>query len=378
MLTSDTATQMALESGFDLVGFAPAGPTPGAQAFLDWMDAGYAGEMAYLGREPFKRLDPRHVLSGARTVMMVGVSYDTQVFPDALLVDPSRGRIARYAWGQDYHEVLTPRLRALGDRLATQSRAYIDTGPVIERAWAERCGLGFIGNNTCLIHRKRGSYFFLGAVFLAEEIVTEEVIGQKSEIRSQRTEARNGYEETQKVAVTRAGGHDVSPIASVGCGKCTRCLVVCPTGALVRPRVLDARRCISYLTIEQKGAIPVEYRPRLGNWLFGCDVCQDVCPYVRRYSLPTREQAFYPADIERAAPRLLDVLALDRAGFNAHYNGTPLVRAKRRGLLRNACVAAGNWGSREVLPALEALMADDEGLIREHAAWAITCIKEKE
>jgi epoxyqueuosine reductase len=181
---------------------------------------------------------------------------------------------------------------------------------------------------------------------------------------------------------------DKSPIPSLqsqisrkslcGCGRCTRCLTACPTNAFPAPGVLDSRRCISYLTIEQKGSIPVGLRPLMGNWIFGCDVCQDVCPYVRRYSTPAREKSFYPVDIERAAPHLLDVLALDRTGFAARYKDTPLLRAKRRGLLRNACVAAGNWGSRDALPVLVTLSHDDEPLIREHAEWAIRRIKENE
>ena len=355
MLNPETVTQMAVEYGFDLVGFAPAGPTPGAQAFLDWLSAGYAGEMQYLSRDPSKRLDPRNALPDARTVVIVGMSYDTQAVPEAVLRDPSRGRIARYAWGRDYHDVITPRLRAFGERLAKSSRAYVDTGPVLERAWAEQCGLGFIGNNTCLIHRSRGSYFFLGAVLVGEEIGD-----WRFEIDRQSL--------------------PISPKSVSGCGRCTRCLTACPTQAFPAPGVLDARRCISYLTIEQKGSIPVELRPLMGNWIFGCDVCQEVCPYVRRYSTPAREKAFYPADIERAAPRLLDVLALDRNGFNARYKSapSPVARAKRRGLLRNACVAAGNWGSHDALPALETLLSDDEPLIREHAAWAIMRIKENE
>ncbi|MCL4506573.1 MAG: DUF1730 domain-containing protein [Chloroflexi bacterium] len=356
---------MAVELGFDLVGFAPAGPTPGAQAFIDWLGAGYNGEMQYLARNPAKRLDPREVLPGARSLVIVGVNYDTLATPHEVLADPSRGRIARYAWGADYHDVITPRLRVLGERLAQVSRAYVDTGPVMERAWAERCGLGFIGKNTCLIHRTRGSYLFLGAVLLAEEIGDWRL--ESGEWRLESRDLR-----------LRLGNSAESPISNrqspIGCGKCTRCLDACPTGAFASAGVLDARRCISYLTIELKGAIPVELRPMLGNWIFGCDVCQDVCPYVRRYSQPTREKAFYPTDPERAAPRLLDLLTMNRAAFNARFKGTSLMRAKRRGILRNACVAAANWGSPEALAPLERLLKDEEPLIREHAAWAISHI----
>ncbi len=173
MLTANLVRERALELGFDLVGFAPAGPVPEADRFLAWLSAGHHGQMAYMAREPERRLDPRRVMPGARTVIIVGLSYETLAVPAEVLQDPSRGRIARYAWGADYHDVMTPVLRAFGEWLAKESRAYVDTGPVLERAWAERCGLGFIGKNTCLIHRKRGSYLFLGAVFVNEELRME-------------------------------------------------------------------------------------------------------------------------------------------------------------------------------------------------------------
>ncbi len=345
MLTAELAREKALAMGFDLVGFAPAGPTPGAQVFADWLAQGMHGQMGYLAREPHKRSDPRNVLPGAQTVIMVGVSYETLAVPHALLQDPSRGRIARYAWGADYHDIITPRLREYGEWVSKESRAYVDTGPILERAWSEQAGLGFIGKNTCLIHRERGSFLFLGAVLINEELRLE------------------------------IGDSRLNRKSLCGCGNCTRCLTACPTQAFPAPGVLDARRCISYLTIELKESIPVEMRPLMGNWIFGCDICQDVCPYVRRYSVPTQSdmgKTFYPIDVDRAAPKLVDVLKLDRAGFNARYKSTPIVRAKRRGLLRNACIAAANWGNAEALPALNALLDDDEPLVREHAAWAVT------
>jgi epoxyqueuosine reductase len=365
MLTSQTVIDMALELGFDLVGIAPAGLAPGGQAFLDWLSAGYAGEMGYMSREPQRRLDPRVVLPGVRSIVIVGLSYDTQAVPHDVLSDPSRGRIARYAWGADYHDIITPRLRVLGERLAQVSRAYVDTGPLLERAWAERCGLGFIGRNTCLIHRTRGSYLFLGAVLVGEEIGEQR--GGQVELGLGDRERGGPGERVPSGATSLIS----NPKSQIGCGSCTRCLSACPTHAFPAPGVLDARRCISYLTIELKGSIPAELRPLMGNWIFGCDVCQDVCPYVRRFSTPTHERAFYPQDVDRAAPKLVDVLALDRAAFNGRFKGTPLLRARRRGLLRNACVSAGNWGSPEALPALKRLLNDDEPLLREHAAWAI-------
>ena len=358
MLTADRVRERALELGFDLIGFAPAGLTPGAQRFVDWLAAGHHGEMGYLAREDAvgKRINPSLVLPGVRTMVTVGVSYESLAVPADVLQDPSRGRIARYAWGLDYHDVITPTLRAFGEWIAKESRAYVDTGPVLERAWAERCGLGFIGKNTCLIHRERGSFLFLGAVLVNEEIddfgfsILER--GVESKIQNRKSK--------------------------IGCGSCTRCLDACPTGAFPEAGVLDARRCISYLTIELKGDIPLDLRPRMGNWIFGCDVCQDVCPYVRRFSRPAHTalgQAFHPVDVDRAAPKLLDVLTLDRAGFNARFKGTAIMRSKRQGLLRNACVAAANWGDPVVLPALNILAADESPTIRTHALWAISQIK---
>jgi epoxyqueuosine reductase len=356
MLSVDLIRERALELGFDLIGFAPAGETAQAQRFVDWLAAGHHGEMGYLVRADAiqKRLDPALILNGVRTVIMVGVSYETLAVPMDVLHDPARGRIARYAWGADYHDVLMPVLREFGEWVARESRAYVDTGPVLERAWAERCGLGFIGKNTCLINRERGSYLFLGAVLVNAELgMGNDELGDQIELVS-----------------TFPIRH--SPFA--GCGACTRCLAACPTDAFPAPGVLDARRCISYLTIELKGSIPESLRPLMGNWIFGCDVCQDVCPYVRRFSRPTPSalgRSFYPLNVERAAPRLIEVLEMDDAMFNATFKGSPVKRAKRRGLVRNACVAAGNWGSDVVMPALRRLLDDQEPLVREHAAWAI-------
>jgi epoxyqueuosine reductase len=340
--------ERAIAAGFDLVGFAPVRqPAPGAPAFLDWLAAGHHGEMAYLARSDAveKRLDPDKLLPGVQTALMLGVSYESLAVPAHILHDPMRGRIARYAWGADYHEALTPALRAFGASLADGTRGYVDTGPVLERGWAERAGLGFIGKNTCLITRDRGSFVFLGAVLLPFEVM------------------------------------DDAPAAytpRLTCGSCTRCLDACPTAAFPAPGVLDARRCISYLTIELKDEIPEALRPRMGNWVFGCDICQDVCPYVRRFSRPSMSPlagAFRPLDLDSVAPPLEVLLNLDTAQFRAKFAKTPLVRAKRRGLLRNACVAAGNARSRQLLPALSRLANDDEVLIRTHAAWAIMQIE---
>ena len=341
MIAASALRDLALAAGFDLVGVAPAGPTPGAARFAAWLAAGHAGEMGWLAREPDRRADPRRALPGCRWVLLAGMSYDTQAVPMADLTDPARGRIARYAWGLDYHDILTPRLRALGDRIGGETRAYVDTGPVLERSWAQASGLGFIGRNTCLIHSARGSYLFLGAILIASDLVND------------------------------LAPEPASRKAAAGCGSCVRCLQACPTGAFVGPGNLDARRCISYLTIELKGAIPTELRPEMRNWIFGCDACQDVCPYVRRYSTASREAAFRPASLERAAPLLLDALVWTPDAFAAQFRGTALKRAKWRGLMRNVCVAAGNWGDRRSLPLLERHARGADPLVAEHAVWAI-------
>jgi epoxyqueuosine reductase len=347
--------QRATALGFDLVGFAPihnTQPTPTYPAFLDWLAHGYQAEMAYLARSPEKRAYPRHILPDVRHAVVVGVSYDTLAVPQSLLQDPSRGRIARYAWSVDYHDELTPKLRALGEWLDSTSRAYVDTGPVLERSWAQQAGLGFIGKNTCLIHSKQGSYLFLGVIFTAIDILRDDLVTTPSTTPSRRGRV-------------------------CGCGNCTRCLTACPTHAFVSPYVLNSQRCISYLTIEHKGSIPEQLRPQMGNWIFGCDVCQEVCPYVRRFSLSSRENAIYPADLanlNRIAPKLLDVLSWDKATFNSKFKNTALARPKRRGVVRNACVAAGNWGDPSALPVLHHLLSDEEALVREHAQWAIQTI----
>lgn len=340
MLAASAIRQKAHELGFDLIGFAPVGQTPHAQAFMRWLEADMHGEMTWLAREPSKRADPRAILPNTKTVVMAGVSYDTLAAPLELLRDPSRGRIARYAWGGDYHEALTPKLRDFGAWITRESRAYVDTGPVLERAWAQACGLGFIGKNTCLIHRKRGSYLFLGAALVGEEIADDE----------------------PPPAPSRPAPE---------CGGCARCLAACPTGALVGPYVLDARLCISYLTIELKGAMPIALRPRVGNWVFGCDVCQEVCPYVRRFSGPSPHAALQAVDVNRAAPKLAHALNWTPEEFARVFKGSPVKRAKWRGFMRNLCVAAGNSGDATLAPALARLCQSEDPLVGEHARWAL-------
>lgn len=360
MTLSQRIKEKAYDLGFDLIGLAPADRAPHAEAYRRWLEQGYAATMQWLARDPHRREDPRQVLPGVQSVVVVGMSYFVLNPSADLWHDPSRGRIARYAWGLDYHDVLLPRLRELADFVEKEAgrtlnrRAYVDTGPLLERDFAAQAGLGFIGKNTLLINPKMGSYLFLGEILVDVELDYDEP-------------APDGG------ASCRIGPAGESKRLGT-CGACTRCLTKCPTYAFPAPYILDSNRCISYLTIELKGSIPVELRPLLGNWIFGCDECQEVCPWVRRYSRPTGE-SFLSYDPDRVAPRLVDLMALDNATFRTRFKGTPILRTRRRGLLRNVAVALGNWGSQEALPILEQTLADAEPLVREHVVWAIEQIR---
>lgn len=338
--------------GFDLVGLAPAQASARGDAYRAWLAAGHHGDMGWLQRDPERRLDPARVLPGARSVVVVGLSYYMEDPPPALWNDPARGRIARYAWGRDYHDVLLPMLEELARFIERERgapltcRAYVDTGPVLERDLAARAGLGFVGKNTLLIHPRLGSYLFLGEILLDVDL---------------------DYDPP-------AGGEPEGPTGRGTCGSCRRCQESCPTHAFPAPYVLNSRLCISYLTIELKAAIPETLRPLMSNWIYGCDECQSVCPWVRQFSRPGRTR-FLRAEAETVAPRLLDLLALDDAGFRERFKGTPILRAKRRGLLRNVAVALGNGGDPAARPALERAAQDAEPLIREHAAWALTRLR---
>jgi epoxyqueuosine reductase len=338
---AELTRRRAVELGFTDVGIIPAAPSPQLDAYLRWIEAGMHGAMGYLARPDrvARRRDLGVILPGVRSLVIVALDYGADTVPPAILVDPRRGRFSNYARGADYHTRMTPRLDALAAWLAAQSgadirsRVYVDTGAILERSHAQQAGLGFTGKNTMLIHPRRGSYFFLGEILTTLD-----------------------FDEVDQ------------PGRETMCGTCTRCLHACPTGAFPRPYVLDARRCISYLTIELKGAIPVELRPLMGNWVYGCDVCQIACPFTRKFARPAADGV----DVERAAPLLGDLLALDDDGFRARYEGSAVWRIRRDRLVRNACVAAGNSGAGELTPLLEKLARGDRSeLVRSHAAWAL-------
>lgn len=328
----------ARRTGFELAGIAAATPAETRSAFEEWLAAGRAGEMRYLGRDPERRSDPRRVWPATASILVVGLNYRTWESAAPERGCPRRGQIARYALGDDYHEVLAGKLRALlgwtRERFGSevQGRCYVDTGPLLERDLAARAGLGWFGKNTCLIHRRQGSYFFLGALLLNQELPPD-------------------------------GG------TTAHCGSCTRCLDVCPTGAFLQPYVLDARRCISYLTIELRGPIPRELRALVGNWIFGCDLCQEVCPWNRKAEWGTEPRLAPRAALQ--APELIPLLGMSQEEFSATFRRSPVKRAKRRGFLRNVCVALGNSGDPAAIPALVRALEHEEPLVRGHAAWAL-------
>jgi epoxyqueuosine reductase len=337
---------LALALGFDLAGVARAEPSPETEFLRDWLARGYAGEMEYLARRVEERVDPRRVLPGAQSVIAVGLVYDPGAPPQAV---PNRGRVARYAGGEDYHEVMLEKLCALeaglealvGRPVAT--RAYVDTGPVQERVFAAHAGLGWIGKNTCLIHPRLGSYLFL-AVVLTDLALEPDA---------------------------REPDH---------CGSCRACLDACPTQAFPEPGVLDATRCIAYTTIEARGPIPEPLREGHADRVFGCDLCQEVCPWNER---PRRAVPLDPQGLrgrlaprpEWVAPTLAWILGLDEDAWRAAVRGTALRRARYRGLLRNALVAAGNRGDASLLPLVRRHAESGDALLAEHANWAIERIE---
>ena len=340
--------------GFTLAGFTSPERPPHFDTFTRWLEAKRHGDMLYLSNERsiLRRSDPRLVLPECKSILVLAVPYRTptgsgsqtdEVQPRRSNVGSLQGRIASYAWGEDYHDVLPSKLNTLVAYIETQIgntfpyRYYTDTGPILERDLAQRAGLGWIGKNTCLINPKQGSYLLLAEILLGLEIPPDDAF---------------------------TGDH---------CGTCTRCIQACPTGCILPDRTIDARRCISYLTIENKVGIPETLRPALGNWVFGCDLCQMVCPW-NRFATGKVDASFAPrADL--GSPDLTKELTLSPQVFNRKFKGSTIKRAKRRGYLRNAAVALGNSLDRAAIPFLEKVTRDSEALIREHASWALKRIR---
>ena len=340
-----TAASLSLEArvkaqafglGFDLVGICTLGPVETARAFDEWLEQGYAGTMDYLPRSRAKRQDSRLPVSGAISAIVVAMSYGGR--------EPS-GPVARYARGEDYHDVMRERLRALHRWLDEESgrpitgKAYVDTGPLLERDLARRAGLGWFGKNTNLLNPSLGSFFFLGALLVDLELAPD------------------------------------APFEVDRCGTCTRCLDACPTDAFVAPRILDATRCISYLTIELKGAIPEALREGVGDRVYGCDICQDVCPWNLSFATALPDESPYaPRDTLKAKDAralALELLGMTQEEFSLAFKDSPMKRAKLRGLKRNAAVVLGNVGVAEDIAVLRRALTDPEPLVRDHAAWAL-------
>ena len=331
--------QHANELGFELVGITPAAQSETIARYRQWIESGYAGKMGYLERHLPLKADVRQLLAEAQSVISLAINYYTLDPPKALAEDPARGQISRYAWGDDYHDVIRQRLSELIDFIKQvaetelRTRVCVDTAPIIEREYAQKAGLGWIGKNTNLIHWRSGSWYFLAEVLINIALESE------------------------------------TPTVRGSCGTCTLCIEACPTDAIVEPNVLDSRLCISYLTIELKDGIPKALRPKIGNLIFGCDICQEVCPWNSK-AVPTDEPAFQPRP-ENFAPKLLSLMGMTQQEFSRRFKRSPIKRTKRRGFLRNVLVAIGNWGDRRAVPVLKDALTDDEPLVRSHAAWAL-------
>jgi epoxyqueuosine reductase len=340
---TDIAKQAAREAGFELAGVAPVRDFDELDRFREWIAAGRAGEMKYMEARDqsgsLKRASLRSTLPWVRSVIVCAINYNTAQPYSTEVNDPQRGWIARYAWGQqDYHEAVLNRLRAVESRLRAsagsselQTRCYVDTGPLVERVYAKYAGIGWIGKNTCILNQKMGSWLFLGVILTSLEL------------------------EPDLPAPDR-------------CGSCTRCIDACPTDALVAPYQLDSNRCISYLTIEKRGVIPEDMRTGMGHEVFGCDICQDVCPWNRK--APATEAAEFQPREGLVNPALEWLEGMSDEEFREKLRGSAVRRAKRSGLRRNAVIAMGNSGDERFGPLLERLKTDEDSVVAESAEWA--------
>jgi epoxyqueuosine reductase len=345
MLTSQAVKNEARRLGFTLAGITTPEPPPHMSAYENWLMQGRHATMEYLAGERARtcRRDPRLILPDCRSILILGLHYpDPKTAKQEDMAGP-RGRVAAYAWGRDYHLVFPQRLRALVNFIEQElgapvpNRWYTDTGPILERDLAQRAGLGWIGKNTCLISPKLGSYFLLAEILLGTDLEPD------------------------------------PPFAADRCGTCTRCIEACPTHCILPDRTLDARSCISYLTIENKGEIPSDLRPRMGNWTFGCDVCQMVCPW-NRFAEKEYDQNFAPYP-GLPSPDLITDLMLTPQEFNRKFKDNPVQRARRGGYIRNTAIALGNSGSMAGILALEGALQASAPLVRQHAGWALEQIR---
>jgi len=331
---AESIREAAHRIGFERVGFTAAAPAPQSARLRDWLDAGMHATMAYMQDPDGRREDPKNYVPWARSIVVVALAYRTD---DRLSTDPSRGAISSYAWGSDYHREVRSRLEVLRTAIAalapaSRTHPFVDTSPVLEKGFAEAAGIGWRGKHTNVIAQRDGSWFFLGGLLTDLELRPD-------------APARDR------------------------CGTCERCLDVCPTGAIVAPYVVDARRCIAYLTIENRGPIDRALRPLIGNRVFGCDDCQDVCPW-NRHAARTRIAAFEPRD-GSSNPLLVSLVSMTRTEWNRRFKKTPVRRATYEGFIRNVAVALGNWGAPEAAAGLIARIDDPSALVRGHVAWAL-------
>lgn len=341
MILKESIKAEARRLGFTLTGVAFPGPPPHYTAYENWLAKGYHATMDYLATERalLRRSDPVRILPECRSILVLGMPYHPPADHDE---KQEGGQVAAYALGTDYHNILPERLAALVEFIQGQvghpvpNRYYTDTGPILERDLAQQAGLGWIGKNTCLINPWHGSTFFLAEILLGIELEPD------------------------------------PPFSTNHCGSCTRCIQACPTQAILPDHILDARRCISYLTIENKAEIPAQFRDKMGSWIFGCDICQQVCPW-NRFATQQVDPSFTPQP-DTAEPDLIQSLALSPQDFNRQFKRSPIKRAKRRGYLRNVSVALGNSGNVKAIPALEKALTDPEPLVRKHAYWAIKAL----
>jgi len=354
---AQAAKRAAIEAGFDLAGIAPVRreDLPELGAFIEWVDAGRAGEMKYLESRTetgeLRRASATNAAPWVRSMVVCALNYSADKPYSVEASDPKRGWISRYAWGtKDYHDALLPRLRQVeaaiqqcsADRdLTVETRSYVDTGPILERVYARHAGIGWIGKNTCIIHQKMGSWLFLGVILTSLELPAD------------------------------------SPAAD-RCGSCTRCIDACPTQAIVAPGKLDARLCIAYLTIEKRGTVSEELRPAIGHHVFGCDICQDVCPWNNKAgnAPPTSLPEFQPQE-QLYHPDLRWLAQMDEEAYRRTFRGSPVKRAKYSGLRRNVTIAMGNSGNKAFLADLEKIAGEPDAVVAEHAEWAIKKLNEK-
>jgi epoxyqueuosine reductase len=348
---AQTAKRAAADAGFDLAGIAPvrADDLPEINAFVEWVDAGRAGEMKYLESRTetgeLRRASAANAAPWVRSMVVCALNYSADKPYSVDATDPQRGWISRYAWGsQDYHDALLPRLRQVEAVIqrdaaerghAVETRSYVDTGPILERVYARHAGIGWIGKNTCIIHQQMGSWLFLGVILTSLELPADTAAPDR-------------------------------------CGSCTRCIDACPTQAIVAPGKLDARLCIAYLTIEKRGTVPEQLRPAMGHHIFGCDICQDVCPWNNKAgnALPTSLPEFQPQE-QLYHPDLRWLARMDEETYRRTFRGSPVKRAKYAGLRRNVAIAMGNSGNKEFVSDLQQLAGGSDPMIAEHADWAI-------